>query len=59
MGATGEIVENSGRQTYARVHGEMWEVRSTIPLNLGEIVRVTGIDGLVLVVELERKGDGS
>lgn len=59
MGATGEVVENTGRETYARVHGEMWEVRAAGPLNRGEIVRVTGIDGLVLVVEPERKGDMS
>jgi membrane-bound serine protease (ClpP class) len=59
MGATGEIVEETGRETYARIHGEMWEVRSTGPLNRGEIVRVTGIDGLVLAVEPVRKGDGT
>jgi membrane-bound serine protease (ClpP class) len=59
MGATGEIVEDTGRETYARIHGEMWEVRSTGPLNRGEIVRVTGIDGLVLAVEPVRKGDGT
>ena len=58
MGATGEIVEDTGRKTYARIHGEMWEVRSTGPLNRGEIVRVTGIDGLVLAVEPARKGEG-
>lgn len=59
MGATGEIVEDTGRETYARIDGEVWEVRSTGPLNRGEIVRVTGIDGLVLVVEPARKGEGS
>jgi len=59
MGATGEIVEDTGRETYARIHGEVWEVRSMGPLNRGEIVRVTGIEGLVLVVEPTRKGEGS
>ena len=59
LGATGEIVEDTGRETYARILGEMWEVRSTGPLNRGQIVRVTGIDGLVLAVEPAQKGDGS
>ncbi|OGA20498.1 MAG: serine protease [Betaproteobacteria bacterium RIFCSPLOWO2_02_FULL_67_26] len=59
VGATGEIVEDTGRETYARIQGEVWEVRSPGALNRGEIVRVTGIDGLVLVVEPERKGEGS
>ena len=59
MGATGEIVEDTGRETYARIDGEVWEVRSAGPLNRGEMVRVTGIDGLVLVVEPARKGEGS
>jgi len=59
VGATGEIVEDSGRETYARIEGEVWEVRSSGPLNRGETVRVTGIDGLVLVVEPARKGEGS
>jgi len=59
VGATGEIVEDTGRETYARIEGEVWEVRSTGPLNRGEIVRVTGMDGLVLLVEPARKGEGS
>lgn len=59
VGATGEIVEDTGRETYARIDGEVWEVRSSGPLNRGETVRVTGMDGLVLVVEPARKGEGT
>jgi membrane-bound serine protease (ClpP class) len=59
VGATGEIVEDTGRETYARIEGEVWEVRSSGPLNRGETVRVTGMDGLVLVVEPARKGEGT
>lgn len=57
IGAAGEIVEDAGSDTYARVHGEMWKVRATGPLARGQAVRVTGIDGLVLAVEPERKGE--
>ena len=50
LGATGEVLENVGGETYARVHGEIWKVRSGIPLERGQVVRVTGIDGLLLTV---------
>ncbi|MBI3042025.1 MAG: nodulation protein NfeD [Betaproteobacteria bacterium] len=59
LGATGEVVEEGGGETYARVHGEIWKVRSDGPLQLGQSVRVTGMDGLELAVEPERKGEGS
>ena len=50
LGATGEVLENVAGETYARVHGEIWKVRSGIPLERGQVVRVTGIDGLLLTV---------
>ena len=46
LGASGEVLENVGGETYARVHGK-WKMRLGIPLERGEVVRVTGIDGLV------------
>lgn len=57
MGATGEVVETDG-DTYARVQGEVWKVHSFSPLQPGQVVRVTGIDGLILEVELAQKGEG-
>ena len=59
LGATGEIVEDAGGEAYARVHGEIWKVRSGGALKRGQIVRVTGMDGLELAVEPESKGDGT
>ena len=58
IGATGEVLEDSGGETYARIHGEVWKVRSGVPLTRGLAVRVIGIDGLVLAVEPVQKGDG-
>ena len=57
IGAAGEIVENAGGECYARVQGEIWKVRSAGPLARGQGVRVSGIDGLVLAVEPEPKGE--
>jgi len=57
LGATGEVLENVAGETYARVHGEMWKVRSGIPLERGQVVRVTGIDGLLLTVAPAQQGE--
>ena len=57
IGAAGEVVEDGGGEFYARVHGEVWKVSSVRPLARGQAVRVTGIDGLVLAVEPEQKGE--
>jgi membrane-bound serine protease (ClpP class) len=53
IGETGEILEGSDSDgaAFARVHGETWKVRAGVPLPRGLIVRVVGIDGLVLAVE--------
>ena len=51
LGATGVVLDTGTAQTFARIEGEMWQVRSATPLAPGERVRVTGIDGLVLTVE--------
>ena len=50
VGATGVVLDTNTVQTFARVHGEMWQVQSSQPLAAGERVRVTGIDGLILTV---------
>jgi len=57
LGATGEVLENVAGETYARVHGEIWKVRSGIPLERGQVVRVTGIDGLLLSVAPAQQGE--
>jgi len=57
IGATGEVTAEADGGMYARIHGEVWKVRSGASLERGQMVRVTGIDGLVLAVEPTQKGE--
>ena len=58
LGATGEVFVNPDGGVFARILGEMWQVRANAPLGRGQRVRVVGIDGLVLSVEAVRpEGD--
>ena len=50
IGARGQIIEQADGQWWARVHGEIWKVRSHTDLHPGQSVRVTRIDDLVLEV---------
>jgi membrane-bound serine protease (ClpP class) len=56
IGARGEVIEHMEGQWWARVHSENWEVRSQAHLHRGQHVKVTGIDGLVLLVEPDTTG---
>ncbi|HEV2007441.1 MAG TPA: NfeD family protein, partial [Burkholderiales bacterium] len=58
LGTTGEVLQDTGGEVYARIHGELWKVRAGVPLARGSTVRVVGIDGLVLAVEPARKQGG-
>ncbi|OZA92662.1 MAG: serine protease, partial [Polaromonas sp. 39-63-203] len=51
LGATGEVLADVDGNGSARILGEVWQVRASAPLGRGQIVRVVGIDGLVLSVE--------
>jgi membrane-bound serine protease (ClpP class) len=51
LGAHGEVIDASGR---VRVHSELWQAQSEVPLHAGDKVRVTGRDGLTLRVVPER-----
>jgi len=51
QGADGLVLGDFEDEGWARVKGEMWRVRSPVPLKQGEHVRVTGISGLTLTVE--------
>jgi len=51
IGAQGEVVDQLDGESWARVHSERWKVRSQVPLRPGQSVTVTGVDGLVLIVE--------
>jgi membrane-bound serine protease (ClpP class) len=57
IGARGEVIEHAENQWWARVRSENWQVRSTAHLHRGQHVTVTGIDGLVLLVEPETHGN--
>jgi membrane-bound serine protease (ClpP class) len=50
IGSMGVVIEDSGTDGWARVHSEQWRVHSPVPLRRGQDVRVTGRDGLVLMV---------
>ena len=56
MGAGGEVIESAGDESWARVRGETWRVRSRERLAPGSRVRVTGVDGLILEVKPEDGG---
>src|SRR5215468_7636961 len=51
VGAPGEIMQQANGQWWARVHSEVWKVRSRDELRPGQKVHVTHVDGLVLEVE--------
>jgi membrane-bound serine protease (ClpP class) len=51
LGETGEVLAETDGGVFARIHGEVWKVRANAPLGRGQMVRVMGIDGLVLAVE--------
>jgi len=59
IGAAAEIIEDFSGAGWGRVHGENWRVTSGVPMRRGEMVRVTGIDGLTLKVEPRDKGERS
>ena len=56
VGAGGEVIEAAGDESWARVRGETWRVRSRERLAPGSRVRVTAVDGLILDVKPEDGG---
>jgi membrane-bound serine protease (ClpP class) len=50
IGARGEVMQAQGPESWARIHGETWRIRSRAPLAAGQQVRVTAMDGLMLEV---------
>ena len=56
IGSTGIVVSDVQTEVWARVHGELWQVRSAQPLHEGQLVRVTAKDGMMLsVVAVQRE----
>lgn len=54
IGSVGEMLEDSAGEGMARVQGELWTVKSPVPLKAGQKVRVTAMDGLTLTVSPEQ-----
>lgn len=50
LGAHGTVIAQEDGIIWAEVRGERWRVRSSAPLAPGDLVRITGIDGLTLEV---------
>jgi membrane-bound serine protease (ClpP class) len=51
IGATGTVIAIGAEGAWAQVRGERWRVVNPAPLQLGDRVRVTAIDGLTLSVD--------
>src|SRR6267154_785157 len=47
LGSTGQTLDH---EDWARIHGETWRIRSSVPLKAGQRVRVVAIHGLTLEV---------
>jgi membrane-bound serine protease (ClpP class) len=50
LGASGEALEAFAGRGSVRVHGEVWSARTDIPVEPGQKIRITGIQGLTLQV---------
>lgn len=55
IGSVGEVLESfDSNDGLARVHGEIWRIKSKQPLVQGQSVKVVGLEGLLLEVEPEQ-----
>jgi membrane-bound serine protease (ClpP class) len=59
IGSIGEMQTETGKERWARVHGESWLVESRSPLKRGQKVRVIARNGLLLEVEPVETENGS
>ena len=48
---TGKVIEVRGRKILVRVRGEIWNAESSDRLRVGDYVRITDLNGLVLSVQ--------
>ena len=51
IGQTAEVLEPFSGEGWARVMGERWRVRCSVPLAAGALARVTRMEGLLLTIE--------
>ena len=59
VGKTAEVVVRCRPSGQVRVHGELWEARCEAGADVGEAVRVSAVEDLMLVVEPLREAPGS
>jgi membrane-bound serine protease (ClpP class) len=57
IGASGVALEGFKHEGRVRIHSEDWNARTRAPLTAGQKVRVTGREGLTLLVEPQPKED--
>lgn len=61
IGKGGTAVDDLGPYGYVRIGGEMWRAEvlpGKIPINKGDSVIVTGVDGLMITVEVNGAAPG-
>jgi len=54
LGMSAQVVDWSGERGHVVANGERWNARAAAPLQAGQRVRITGIDGLILEVSPDR-----
>jgi membrane-bound serine protease (ClpP class) len=57
IGNMATVQDWSDRKGHVFVHGERWQARSDTPLETGQQVRITGIDGLTVTVAPDEADD--
>jgi membrane-bound serine protease (ClpP class) len=50
VGESVEVVQACDPSGRVRVRGELWNARAATPLGVGEVARVTAVDGLTLEI---------
>jgi len=59
VGATAVAIEDFEREGWVQAFGERWWARSDTDIKRGAKAKIVAVDGLTLVVQPERKGEGS
>jgi len=59
IGSHGLVLDWTDQTGHVRTQGEVWQARAAKPLDTGQSVRVTGLEGLTVQVEPESPSDQS
>lgn len=59
IGGAGSVIDWDGGTGRVRIHGEIWSARSHVTLQPDDRVRAKGIDGLILEVDPDTKGEAN